>query len=107
MMMDTPDVYEMWDNSGVVRPNMEGKGKSERGEGAHNTALMPTKVKGQMSPGGQMPTITLKGVHIKGTSSVAYEEAVATAQSEAQSALSQERVPRAYQGAVREYFDDL
>ncbi len=107
MMMDTPDVYEMWDNSGVVRPDMEGKGKSERGEGAHNTALMPTKVKGQMSPGGQMPSITLKGVHIKGTSSVAYEEAVATAQSEAQSALSQERVPRAYQGAVREYFDDL
>ena len=26
---------------------------------------------------------------------------------EAQSALSQEKVPRAYQGAVRDYFDDL
>lgn len=107
MMMDTPDVFDMWDNSGVVRPDMEGKGASDRGEGAHSDALTPTKVKGQMSPGGQMPSITLKGVSIKGTSSVAYEEAVASAQSEAQSALSQERVPRAYQGAVREYFDDL
>lgn len=107
MMMDTPDVYDMWDNSGIVRPDMEGKGASDRGEGALSDALMPTKVKGQMSPGGQMPSITLKGVSIKGTSSVAYEEAVASAQSEAQSALSQERVPRAYQGAVREYFDDL
>ena len=34
-------------------------------------------------------------------------EAVASAQSEAQSALSQEQVPRAYQGAVKDYFDDL
>jgi hypothetical protein len=34
-------------------------------------------------------------------------EAVVAAQSDAQSALSQEQVPRAYQGAVRDYFDDL
>jgi hypothetical protein len=48
----------------------------------------------------------LKGVSIKGQSKVAYEEAAATAQIEAQSALSQDKVPRAYQGAVRDYFDD-
>ena len=35
------------------------------------------------------------------------EESAAAAQSDAQSALSQEKVPRAYQGAVRDYFDDL
>ena len=61
----------------------------------------------QFTPGGQMPSITLKGVSIKGTSKVQYEESVATAQADAQSALSQEKVPRAYQGAVRDYFDDL
>ena len=68
---------------------------------------MPTKVKGQFSPGSQMPSITLKGVSIKGQSKVEYEEAVTAAQTDAQSALSQEKVPRAYQGAVRDYFDDL
>jgi hypothetical protein len=38
---------------------------------------------------------------------VQYQEAVTSAQTEAQSALSQDQVPRAYRGAVRDYFDDL
>jgi hypothetical protein len=54
-----------------------------------------------------MPSITLKGVSIKGQSTVAVQEAVTAAQSEAQAALSQEQIPRAYQGAVKDYFDDL
>jgi hypothetical protein len=96
-----------WDNSGVERPDMAGRGQSDRGDGELNDALKPTKVKGQFSPGGQMPSITLKGVSIKGQSKVDYAEAAAAAQSDAQSALSQEKVPRAYQGAVKDYFDDL
>ena len=95
-----------WDNSGSVRPDMAAKGQTDRGPGELSDALKPTKVKGQFSPGGQMPSITLKGVSIKGQSKVAYEAAAAAAQSEAQAALSQEKVPRAYQGAVRDYFDD-
>ena len=54
-----------------------------------------------------MPSITLKGVSIKGQSTIEYESAAAAAQSDAESALSQEKVPRAYQGAVKDYFDDL
>ncbi len=103
----TPEITERWDNTGVVRPDMEGRGVTDRGAGQLADNLQSTKIRGQMSPGGSMPSITLKGVSIKGSSSVAYEEAVSTAQSEAQSALSQEKVPRAYQGAVRDYFDDL
>jgi hypothetical protein len=98
---------DRWDNSGVVRPDQDPRGITDRGEGELSDALKPTKVKGQFSPGGQMPSITLKGVSIKGQSKVAYEEAAAAAQSDAQSALSQEKVPRAYQGSVRDYFDDL
>jgi hypothetical protein len=98
---------DRWDNSGVVRPDMKGKGLTDRGEGDLNDALKPTKLKGQFSPGGQMPSITLKGISIKGESKVAYEESATAAQADAQSALSQEKVPRAYQGAVRDYFDDL
>src|SRR5262249_16184341 len=96
-----------WDNSGIERPDMDPRGHTDRGDGELSDALKPTKVKGQFSPGGQMPSITLRGVSIKGQSKVEYEEAAAAAQSDAQSALSQEKVPRAYQGAVRDYFDDL
>jgi chemotaxis protein histidine kinase CheA len=98
---------DRWDNSGFERADQESRGHTDRGEGDLNQALSPTKVRGQFSPGGQMPSITLKGVSIKGQSKVQYEESAAAAQSDAQSALSQEKVPRAYQGAVRDYFDDL
>ena len=54
-----------------------------------------------------MPSITMKGVSIKGTSKVQFEAMAAAAQSDAQSALNQDQVPRAYQNTVRNYFDDL
>jgi len=96
-----------YDNSSIQRPDMDPRGLTDREQSDLTDRLKPDKVRGQFSPGGQMPSITLKGVSIKGTSHVQYEEAVATAQSDAQSALSQQKVPRAYQGAVRDYFDDL
>jgi hypothetical protein len=49
----------------------------------------------------------LKGVSIKGESGVGYRQAVMAAQTDAQSALSQDQVPRAYQGPVKDYFNDL
>jgi hypothetical protein len=94
------------DNSGITRPDMDAKALADRSTDL-NPNLMPDKVKGQMSPGGSMPSITLKGVSIKGTSKVKFEEAAAAAQEEAQSALNQDKVPRAYQNAVRDYFDDF
>lgn len=94
------------DNSGVQRPDLDARGYTDRPDDL-NPNLLPDKVKGQMSPGGSMPSITLKGVSIKGTSTVKFEEAATSAQQEAQSALNQDRVPRAYQNAVRDYFDDL
>lgn len=95
------------DRSALNDRDQAGKGLSEREQSDLTDRLSPTKVKGQFSLGGPMPSITLKGVSIKGTSKVAYEEATATAQADAQSALSQDKVPRAYQGAVKDYFDDL
>jgi len=102
-----PENSGLWDNSGIERPDIDPRGFTDRGEGQLNNALTPTKVRGQISPGGAMPSITLKGVNIRGQSRVDYEEVVTAAQSEAQSALSQDQVPRAYRGAVRDYFDDL
>ena len=96
-----------WDNTGVVRPDSDPRGHTDRGEGELSDALRPTKVRGQMSPGAQMPSVTLRNVSIKGQSKIEYEAAAAAAQSDAQSALTHEQVPRAYQGAVKDYFDDL
>ncbi|MEO5803473.1 MAG: hypothetical protein ABIR24_08070 [Verrucomicrobiota bacterium] len=102
-----PEMTERWDNSGAVRPDVDPRGLTDRGEGELSENLAPTKIRGQINPGGPMPSITLKGVSIKGQSKVQYQEAVNAAQSEAQSALNQDQVPKAYQGAVKSYFDDL
>ena len=92
-----PELTDRWDNSGLKRPDQDARGQTDRGDGQLSDALVPTKVKGQITPGGPMPSITLKGVSIKGQSKVAYEEAATAAQSEAQSALTKQR-PR---GPVR------
>jgi hypothetical protein len=95
------------DNSGVQRPDMDSRGVSDRGAGQVPDGLIPDRIRGQFTPGGPMPSISLKGLSIKGTSKVEYTETVSAAQSQAQAALNQDQVPRAYRGAVRSYFDDL
>ena len=102
-----PETSDRWDNSGIVRPDMESRGHTDRGEGRDAQGMTPTKVRGNFAPGGPMPSITLRGVNIKGESRVSIQEAVAAAQDEAQSALSQQKIPRAYQQTVRSYFDDV
>jgi len=103
---EIPMSDEWVDNSLVQRPDQDPRGLTERDPNL-NPALMPTKVKGQFSPGDRMPSITLPGVSIKGTSRIQFEEAASAAQSDANSALSQDKVPRNYQGPVKDYFDDL
>lgn len=100
------EISDLWDNSGINRPDQAGRGNTDRDINQPDT-LVPTKVKGQMTPGGPMPSITLKGVSAKGEAKVKYAEAVAAAQSDAQSALNQEQVPKAYKNSVRDYFDDI
>ena len=96
-----------YDNSGIERPDMDPRGTSDRGDGTLSDALKPAQAKGQFSQGGPMPSIPLKGVSIKGTSKVQIEEAMKAAQTDAQAALNQDKVPRAYQEQVKNYFDDL
>lgn len=105
--MPSGDWTPRYDYSQMERPDRDPRGLSEREQKDLGDVLKPDKVRGRFSPGDAMPSITLRGVSIKGASRIQYEEAVAAAQAEAQSALSQEKVPRAYQGPVRDYFDDL
>jgi uncharacterized phage infection (PIP) family protein YhgE len=102
-----PEMTKSWDNSGAHRPDTDPRGLTDRGDPNLAENLAATKVHGQIAPGSPMPSITLKGVSIKGQSSVSYQEAAAAAQSDAQSALNQDQVPRAYQGTVKDYFNDL
>ena len=102
-----PDqIDDLWDNSGVKRPDQAGKGLTDRDSNLPS-GLVPTKIKGDLQPGGAMPSVTLKGLSLKGTSKISYTEAVAAAQVDVQAALSQDQVPKAYQNSVRDYFDDL
>lgn len=102
-----PQMSGLWDNSGINRPDSDPRGLTDRGNPQLADNLAPTRLHGKITPGTPMPSITLKGVSIKGQSSVAYQEAVTAAQTDAKSALNQDQVPRAYQGAVKDYFDDL
>jgi hypothetical protein len=102
-----PEMSGSWDNTGITQPDRDPRGLTDRGDPQLADNLNPTKFKAPLIPGGPMPSINLKGVSVKGQSTVAYQQAAATAQSDAQSALNQDQVPRAYQGAVRDYFDDL
>jgi DNA polymerase III gamma/tau subunit len=88
-------------------PGTASQAPNQEGNGELAAAQNPTKLQGRINPDGPMPSITLKGVSIKGTSKVAVQEAMAAAQSDARAAISDEKVPRAYRGAVRDYFDDL
>lgn len=98
---------ELVDNSGLERPDLDPRGISDRGEGELNPALDPSKIRGKFSPGGPMPSISLKGVSIRGSSQIQFQEAATAAQADAASAVNQDKVPRPYQGSVRDYFDDL
>lgn len=100
-----PDYTEKWDNTGINRPDMMGKGHTGRGEPVLPQGTQNFGIRGTLGTGGPMPGISLQGISIKGESNVKIEEAFSAASQEAESALSKETVPTAYQGAVKEYFD--
>ena len=103
----TPDqMTQRMDNSGFNRPDVDPRGITERGNKVPDN-MVASRIKGQIDPKGQMPSITLRGVSITGNSKVQFQEAVSAAQSDARNALNQDKVPRAYRDSVRDYFDDL
>ena len=101
------DLAQRWDNSGFSRPEMDARGNTDRGDGKVPEEMVSTRIKGKINPMGPMPSITLRGVSIKGSSKVQFQEVVKAAQSDALNALNQDKVPRAYRDSVRDYFDDL
>jgi hypothetical protein len=103
---DPSQMNQPFDPSGIQRPDMDPRAPSDRPD-ILNPNLAPTKIRGKFQPGSSMPSIPLKDVNIKGTSVVEYEQSGAAAQSEAESALEPDKVPRLYQQSVRDYFNDV
>ena len=97
---------QRWDNSGFNRPDVDPRGLTERGNKVPDN-MVASRIEGEINPTGQMPSITLRRVSIKGSSKIQFQKAVTAAQSEARNALNQDKVPRAYRDSVRDYFDDL
>ena len=102
-----PETAERWDDSGLTQPETDARGHTDRGEGEVASGMIPTTVRGRFTPGSAMPSLPLKGLSIRGQSRIQYEEAMSAAQDAAQSALSQQKVPRAYQQSVKGYFDEF
>lgn len=102
-----PEQLQSWDNSGIERPDMDPRGTTDRAVTEVDERFRPDKLSGTFNPGASMPSVTLKGVSIKGQSRVTYEQARQAAQEEAENSLSEDKVPRAYQGAVKQYFETL
>lgn len=94
-------------DQGADPRDRDARGLTDRGDAKMRDDLDPSKIPGQFTPGGPMPSVTLKGVSIKGSSKLQYEEALTAAQNDARSALSDDKVPRAYKDKVRDYFDDV
>ena len=104
----TPEEFaQRWDNTGFSRPDMDTRGTTNRGVGKVRDDMLSSRIKGKINPKGSMPSITLRGMSIKGSSKVQFLEAMTAAQSDASNSLNQDKVPRAYRESVREYFDDL
>jgi len=102
-----PEYSENWDNTGLSRDGKDPRGVTDRGDPKITGKTTPTKIQGRMGEGGTMPGIQLKGVSIKGQSSVEMEQTTTSAKQEAEDALNKEQIPKSYQGQVKEYFDSL
>jgi len=102
---------------------MPGQGGSGRGSGmggpgvgegntwdvGAETGVAPeaSNVSGQMKQGRMLASMLTKGGQIKNESKVQYSEVVMDSKQRAKDALTDQKVPRAYEKSVREYFDSL
>jgi hypothetical protein len=91
---------------GGRQPGVASSEIKDGGEELLTGTAVPSRVQGALTPG-PMPSVALKGSSLRGQSTVGYREAVVAAQMEAERALNQDTVPRAYRNSVRGYFDDL
>ena len=72
-----------------------------------NVAFQDEQVKGELKQGRMIGSYFVNGKQVKGEARAEYSEVVESARTEATEALAQEQIPRAYQGYVRDYFEEM
>lgn len=97
---------ELEDMSGMKSTELESRGISERGDQFEGDRYTQEQLKGDLSPGSSMPSMPLKGVHIKGQSKSSYVEILNEINNSDASSIDQSKIPRAYQDSVKTYFND-
>lgn len=102
----TGDNTGLWDNSGLERPDLDPRSTMGQAPDQLNPALRPTKQAGQFGPGGQMQAVPFKA-SIVGRSHVQVVPGSTASQTDAESASSLDKIPRAYQAPVKGYFDGM
>lgn len=106
------------DTTGIFSPGDErGQGSGMGGPGSgmggiapiesENVAFQPGKLKGQMQKGRIVGSYFADGKSLKGEARVEFADEATAAESEAAQALDSEKIPRAYEGYVREYFHGM
>ncbi|MCD8534125.1 MAG: hypothetical protein LR011_04765 [Verrucomicrobia bacterium] len=85
---------------------MDSRGVSERADQFEGDRYTPDQLKGELSPGSSMPSMPLKGVHIKGQSKSSYVEILNEINNSDASSIDQSKIPKAYQDSVKTYFND-
>lgn len=84
-----------------------GRGFGKRPKGSGDVAFESHRAKVKQRSGQVIGQWFVKGDQIKGDAKAAYLEATQSAVRNATDAVEQDQVPRAYQGAVKAYFDRL
>ena len=97
---------ELQDQSNMFQQDDEARGISDRDDSFEANRFSPDQIKGDISPGSSMPSMPLKGVHIKGQSKATFQEVIDQIQNSEAESVDQTRIPRAYQDAVKSYFDE-
>ncbi len=88
-------------------PGGRGRGAGQRGQKDIDVAFQKRRAKVEQRQGAVIGQWFVKGDQIKGESKAQYLEAVQSAVRDASDALEKDQVPRAYQKAVKNYFDRL
>ena len=98
---------------GLAQKQGQGSGGPGRGYGARETAekgdagYVGTRVKGKTQAGPVIAEGYFRGPQVKGEAKREYGEVVRAARERAAAAVSENRVPRKYEGPVKKYFGGL
>ncbi len=92
-------------------PGMGGPGQGRGGQWDvapdGNSTMQSSTIGGVMHPGRMLASYYTEGGTLKNESRVQYEEVVLESRQKAKDALTDQKVPRAYEKVVRDYFESL